>query len=116
MSRKALLLFAAASVIWGSSFLFIRVAVEHIPPAVVVFSRTALLARVWGDDRYVTERSVDTVVSRLRRKVEHDPHDPRLIAEGCRSETPSTGPSASVAGLSSGRRLWHGLRSAGITR
>ena len=42
MTRKSLVLFAAASVIWGSSFLFIRVAVEHIPPAVVVFSRTAL--------------------------------------------------------------------------
>jgi hypothetical protein len=32
----------SASVIWGSSFLFIRVPVEHIPPAVVVFGRTAL--------------------------------------------------------------------------
>ena len=42
MTRKALLLFGATSVIWGSSFLFIRVAVEHIPPSVVVFSRTLL--------------------------------------------------------------------------
>ncbi len=42
MSRKALLLFAAASVIWGSSFLFIRVAVEHMPPSAVVFGRTLL--------------------------------------------------------------------------
>lgn len=42
MTRKSLLLFAAASVIGGSSFLFIRVAVEHIPPAAVVFSRTVL--------------------------------------------------------------------------
>jgi drug/metabolite transporter (DMT)-like permease len=42
VTRKSLLLFAAASVIWGSSFLFIRVAVEHIPAAVVVFGRTAL--------------------------------------------------------------------------
>jgi drug/metabolite transporter (DMT)-like permease len=41
VTRKSLVLFAAASVIWGSSFLFIRVAVEHIPPAVVVFGRTA---------------------------------------------------------------------------
>jgi drug/metabolite transporter (DMT)-like permease len=30
----------AASVIWGSSFLFIRVAVEHMPPSAVVFGRT----------------------------------------------------------------------------
>jgi drug/metabolite transporter (DMT)-like permease len=42
VSRKALLLFAAASVIWGSSFLFIRVAVEHLPPSAVVFGRTVL--------------------------------------------------------------------------
>jgi drug/metabolite transporter (DMT)-like permease len=42
VSRKALLLFAAASVIWGSSFLFIRVAVEHMPPSAVVFGRTVL--------------------------------------------------------------------------
>jgi drug/metabolite transporter (DMT)-like permease len=42
VTRKSLVLFAAASVIWGSSFLFIRVAVEYIPPAVVVFGRTAL--------------------------------------------------------------------------
>jgi drug/metabolite transporter (DMT)-like permease len=42
MSRKAALLFAATSVIWGSSFLFIRVAVEHMPPSLVVFGRTLL--------------------------------------------------------------------------
>ena len=37
-----LLLFGATSVIWGSSFLFIRVAVEHMPPSAVVFGRTVL--------------------------------------------------------------------------
>ncbi len=42
MSRKTLLLFAVTSVIWGSSFLFIRVAVEHMPPSAVVFGRTLL--------------------------------------------------------------------------
>jgi drug/metabolite transporter (DMT)-like permease len=42
MSRKSLALFAATSVIWGSSFLFIRVAVEHMPPSAVVFGRTVL--------------------------------------------------------------------------
>ncbi|MCU1383028.1 MAG: walR 1 [Acidobacteria bacterium] len=45
----------------------------------IVFSRQALLARVWGGDTYVTERTVDTVVSRLRRKVETDPQDPELL-------------------------------------
>jgi drug/metabolite transporter (DMT)-like permease len=42
VTRKTLLLFAATSVIWGSSFLFIRVAVEHMPPSAVVFGRTVL--------------------------------------------------------------------------
>jgi drug/metabolite transporter (DMT)-like permease len=42
VNRKALLLFAATSVIWGSSFLFIRVAVGHMPPSMVVFGRAVL--------------------------------------------------------------------------
>ena len=45
----------------------------------IVFSRDALLSKVWGGDTYVTERTVDTVVSRLRRKIERDPQDPELI-------------------------------------
>jgi drug/metabolite transporter (DMT)-like permease len=46
VSRKVLLLFTAASVIWGSSFLFIRMAVEHMPPSTVVFGRTVLGAMI----------------------------------------------------------------------
>ncbi len=42
MTRKSLTLFVATSIIWGSSFLFIRLAVEHMPPAWVVFGRTLL--------------------------------------------------------------------------
>jgi DNA-binding response OmpR family regulator len=34
---------------------------------------------VWKDDAYVTERTVDTVVSRLRKKLEGDPRQPALI-------------------------------------
>ena len=45
----------------------------------IVFSRAALIAKVWGEDTYVTERTVDSVVSRLRRKVERDPDDPEMI-------------------------------------
>ncbi len=45
----------------------------------IVFSRAALIAKVWGEDTYVTERTVDSVVSRLRRKVEQDPDDPEMI-------------------------------------
>ena len=42
VNRKAWALFAATSVIWGSSFLFIRVAVAHMPPSLVVFGRCLL--------------------------------------------------------------------------
>jgi DNA-binding response OmpR family regulator len=45
----------------------------------IVFSRAAIIAKVWGGDTYVTERTVDSVVSRLRRKVERDPDDPEML-------------------------------------
>jgi DNA-binding response OmpR family regulator len=45
----------------------------------IVFSREALLTRVWRGDTYVTERNVDTLVKRVRRKIEADPADPKLI-------------------------------------
>jgi DNA-binding response OmpR family regulator len=45
----------------------------------IVYSRAALLQNVWSDDSFVTERTVDTVISRLRRKIERDPQDPELI-------------------------------------
>jgi len=45
----------------------------------IVFSRDALLAKVWGGDTYVTGRTVDTVVSRLRRKIEREAQNPELI-------------------------------------
>jgi DNA-binding response OmpR family regulator len=44
----------------------------------VVFSREGLLARIWGTDRFVTVRSVDTLVSRLRRRIEPG-DDPRYV-------------------------------------
>jgi DNA-binding response OmpR family regulator len=45
----------------------------------IVFSREALLSRVWNDETFVTVRSVDTLVKRLRKKVEADPADPEVI-------------------------------------
>jgi DNA-binding response OmpR family regulator len=45
----------------------------------IVFSRDALLARIWKGETFVTERSVDTLVKRLRRKVERDPANPSVI-------------------------------------
>ena len=46
----------------------------------IVFSRDALVQRVWGADTHITERSVDTLVKRLRKKIEADPADPGYIA------------------------------------
>ena len=45
----------------------------------IVFSREALLTRVWPDHTYVTDRSVDSLVKRLRRRIEKDPADPKLL-------------------------------------
>lgn len=46
MSRRAWLLFALMSVLWGVSYLFIKIAVRELAPAVVVASRTAIAALV----------------------------------------------------------------------
>ena len=45
----------------------------------IVFTRDVLLERVWTNDVHVTERSVDTLIKRLRQKIEADPGEPRLI-------------------------------------
>ncbi len=44
-----------------------------------VFSRDQLLDAVWGDARFVTPRSVDVYVRRIREKIESDPEDPRYL-------------------------------------
>ena len=44
MSRRGWLLFLAMGVIWGVPYLFIKVAVEHMTPATLVFLRTAVAA------------------------------------------------------------------------
>jgi two-component system phosphate regulon response regulator PhoB len=41
-----------------------------------VFSRDQLLDTVWGTERFVTPRSVDVYVRRLREKIEADPEHP----------------------------------------
>jgi DNA-binding response OmpR family regulator len=45
----------------------------------IVFSREALLSKVWRGDTFVTVRSVDTLVKRLRRRIEADPAEPRFL-------------------------------------
>jgi DNA-binding response OmpR family regulator len=44
-----------------------------------VYAREALMREVWGEDRVVDARSIDSLVSRLRRKLEPDPTRPRFV-------------------------------------
>ncbi len=59
-----------------------------------VFSRDQLLDAVWGDSRFVTPRSVDVYVRRLREKIEAEPETPRFLktlrGAGYRFDVPTT--------------------------
>jgi drug/metabolite transporter (DMT)-like permease len=46
MTRRALILFGVMAVVWGIPYLFIRVAVEEISPATLVFARTSIAATI----------------------------------------------------------------------
>ena len=60
-----------------------------------VFSRDHLLDAVWGDARFVTPRSVDVYVRRIREKIETDAENPRYLVTvrgaGYRFELPKQG-------------------------
>jgi two-component system phosphate regulon response regulator PhoB len=60
-----------------------------------VFSRDQLLDSVWGDARFVTPRSVDVYVRRIREKIEADPETPRYLktmrGAGYRFDLPKVG-------------------------
>ena len=45
----------------------------------VVFSREQLLNAVWGQDRAITDRTVDVYILRLRQKIEPESASPRMI-------------------------------------
>jgi len=45
----------------------------------IVFSREKILEAVWTNDTHVTVRSVDTLIKRLRQKIEPDTRQPELI-------------------------------------
>ena len=57
-----------------------------------VFTRDQLLDSVWRDTAYVTPRSVDVYVRRIREKIEPDPENPRYLktvrGAGYRFEAP----------------------------
>ena len=61
-----------------------------------VFSRDHLLDAVWGDARFVTPRSVDVYVRRIREKIEDDAETPRYLktmrGAGYRFELPKVVP------------------------
>jgi len=61
-----------------------------------VFSRDHLLDAVWGDARFVTPRSVDVYVRRIREKIEADAETPRYLktmrGAGYRFEMPKAIP------------------------
>ena len=44
-----------------------------------VLSRDDILDAVWGNEVFVTSRSVDRCINTLRQKIEKDPHDPKFI-------------------------------------
>ncbi|MDZ7288695.1 MAG: response regulator transcription factor [candidate division KSB1 bacterium] len=44
-----------------------------------VLSRDFILDKIWGEEVYVTNRTVDTHVAQLRKKIEDDPGDPKFI-------------------------------------
>jgi drug/metabolite transporter (DMT)-like permease len=44
MSRRGWVFFAAMCVIWGIPYLLIKVAVDELSPAMLVFARTAIAA------------------------------------------------------------------------
>jgi len=46
VTRRGLILFGLMSVIWGIPYFFIRIAVEEITPATLVFGRTAIAAAI----------------------------------------------------------------------
>lgn len=44
-----------------------------------VFSRQTLLDRIWGEDKYIEERTVDVHIHWLREKIEPNPRKPKYL-------------------------------------
>ncbi|MFN2497381.1 MAG: response regulator [Pseudonocardiaceae bacterium] len=57
----------------------LRLLAELVSAGGEVVTREQLLERVWGYDYFGDTRLLDVHVRRLRRKVEDDPSDPRLV-------------------------------------
>lgn len=76
MARRRVLVDSRAVELTDQEFRLLHLLATH---AGIVFSREALLAKIWRGDTYVTVRSVDTLVKRLRRRIETDPAHPRFL-------------------------------------
>lgn len=44
-----------------------------------VYSRDQILTQVWGDDTFITDRTVDVHIRRLRSQIEQDMENPRYV-------------------------------------
>jgi DNA-binding response OmpR family regulator len=75
----------------GTEFRLLEFLVAHAGRA---FSRDQLLNEVWSEQRFVTPRTVDVHVRRLREQIEEQPEQPRLLTTlrgvGYRLEKPET--------------------------
>jgi len=57
-------------------FLLLKYLIENSDRAL---SRNEILDNVWGKDVYVFDRTVDTHIGHLRKKLENDPNNPKYI-------------------------------------
>jgi DNA-binding response OmpR family regulator len=79
----------------------------------VVFNRQALLARIWGDKTFVTTRSVDALVKRVRRKLRQTVDPVCLVTvrgvgykfEECSTTSCRESPSPSIPSVTMSPRL-----------
>ena len=55
------------------------------------WSREQLLQEVWGEQHFVTPRTVDVHVRRLREQIEEKPDEPGLSGDGSRFRLPVRG-------------------------
>jgi len=92
-SQTAAVLQETAEIVIDSSAMKLKVRGNEIPTTTLefrlidymarhrgkVFTRDALLDAVWGDLRFVTPRSVDACVGRIRRKIEHNSTSPTYL-------------------------------------
>ncbi|HOW73606.1 MAG TPA: response regulator transcription factor [Phycisphaerae bacterium] len=76
LTSHRLLRGAAEVVLTPKEFRLLTHLVRHAGRA---FTRNELLNAVWGDDVFVTRRSVDRCVTTLRGKIEADPRRPEFI-------------------------------------